>query len=108
MLEDVGARVAVSAVPFLAGARELADRGSVPGGTHRNRASLERDVSWDPGVAEPDRLLLCDAQTSGGLLFAVDPLRAGDLVSRLDSAGITAAAIGELVAGPEGKIAVIP
>jgi selenide,water dikinase len=56
------------AVPFLDGARQLAARGHIPGGTRRNlewvRASMQSDLS------EIELLLLADAQTSGGLLLA--------------------------------------
>jgi len=108
MLDGVGARIRLSAVPILAGARELAVEGSVPGGSHRNKASLDRDVSYDEAVDEVNQLLLCDAQTSGGLLFAVDPSKADDLVSRLTAAGVLAAEIGKFGDVPEGKIEVLP
>jgi selenide,water dikinase len=108
MLSGIGARIRLSAVPLLPGARELATGGSIPGGTRRNRESLDRIVTYDDSMDEVDRFLLCDAQTSGGLLFAVAPARFKDLVSGLAGAGVTAAAIGELVAGAEGRIEVVP
>jgi selenide, water dikinase len=53
------------------------------------------------------RLLLCDAQTSGGLLVAVAAADAADLVRRLQQAGTPAAAVmGEVVAGEPGRIVV--
>jgi len=107
MLSGVGGRVRLSAVPLLPGALELAAKGSIPGGTRRNRAALDRVVTWHDSIEEVDRLLLCDAQTSGGLLFAVDPARADDLLSGLIAAGVSAAAIGELTPGPEGRIEVV-
>jgi selenide,water dikinase len=68
----------------------------VPGGTLRNLAALEQ-VQWGSGVAEDDRLLLADAQTSGGLLLAVAPDRRVELVAALEAAGTPArAVIGEL------------
>lgn len=60
------------------------------------------------GIDEVDRNLLCDAQTSGGLLFAVKPARIDALLSGLSEAGVPAAEIGELVAEPEGRIEVLP
>jgi selenide, water dikinase len=107
MLAGVGARIRLSAVPVLPAARELAAAGSVPGGTRRNKASLDRVVTWHDGIDEADRLLLCDAQTSGGLLFAVEPSRLGDLLSGLTGAGVPAAVVGELVAEPDGRIDVV-
>jgi selenide, water dikinase len=104
MLSGVGARIRLSAVPVLPAARELAAGGSVPGGTRRNKESLDRVVTWHDAIDEVDRLLLCDAQTSGGLLFAVEPSRFKDLLSGLAEAGVSAAAVGELIAEPEQRI----
>src|SRR4030065_111290 len=77
-----------------------------PGGTRRNKESLDRVVNYHDAIDEIDRLLLCDAQTSGGLLFAVEPSRFAALLSGLAEAGVSTAAIGELVAAPEGRIEV--
>lgn len=108
MLSGVGARIHRSAVPVLPGARELAAKGAIPGGTRRNMESLVRFVDYDGAVDEVDRLLLCDAQTSGGLLFAVEPSRVETLLSRLAGAGVPGATVGELVAEPAGRIEVVP
>jgi selenide,water dikinase len=66
----VSARVDPAAVPYLEGAREAAAAGYVSGGTRRNLAWVEPHVAWGAGVGELERLLLADAQTSGGLLVA--------------------------------------
>ncbi len=106
MLGDgtVGARIAVAAVPVIEGTRELMDEGFVPGGTRRNLRSLEGHIRFDEAVAERDQLLLADAQTSGGLLFAVASEKAEELQSGLRCAGVASAPIGELVAEHTGKI----
>jgi selenide,water dikinase len=65
-------------------------------------------VYYHDAIDEIDRLLLCDAQTSGGLLFAVDPSMFEDMISGLAEAGVSAAAIGEFIAEPEGRIEVVP
>lgn len=105
---DVGARVIVSAVPILDGARDLATQGVVPAGTRRNKEALDRDVAYGPAMAEVDKLLLCDAQTSGGLLCAVPSEQASGLLSTLEATGGRAAQVGEFVASPAGKIEVLP
>ncbi len=107
MLSGVGARILLPAVPVLPGARELAATGSIPGGTRRNEEWLDRAVTYDDAIDEADRILLCDAQTSGGLLFAVEHSRCEELLSALAGAGVPAAAIGELLAEPEGRIEVV-
>jgi selenide,water dikinase len=104
----VGARVHLAAVPVLEGVRELAGEGHVPGGTRRNKESLDADVTYDPGISEQDRLLLCDAQTSGGLLFAVAAATASELVAHLHAAGVPAVEVGEFVGAPAGRIEVLP
>jgi selenide,water dikinase len=107
MLGGVGARIQLSAVPILPGARELAAKGSIPGGTRRNTDSLDRVVSYHKEIDEVDRLLLCDAQTSGGLLFAVEPSGCEELLSGLAAAGVSAAGIGKFIEEPEGRIEVV-
>jgi selenide,water dikinase len=69
----VGAELFLGGVPLLAGARRYAEAQEVPGGTRDNREHFEGKVSFDDGVPEVDRLLLFDAQTSGGLLLSVPP-----------------------------------
>lgn len=66
----VTAVVDAGAVPYLDGARDAARDGFVSGGTRRNLDWVRPHTSWGPGVAELERLLLADAQTSGGLLVA--------------------------------------
>ena len=112
LLEASGAaaEVTAAAVPVLAQAAEMVARGAVPGGTKRNRESLEQEglVSWRPGVPETTRILLCDAQTSGGLLIALPERDAPALVASLEKERApVAAVIGRVVAGRPGTIAVI-
>lgn len=66
----VTAVVDPAAVPYLDGAREAARDGYVSGGTRRNLDWVSPNVEWGSGVDELERLLLADAQTSGGLLVA--------------------------------------
>jgi selenide,water dikinase len=58
-----------SAVPYLDGAREAVRGGFVSGGTRRNLTWVHPNVDFG-STSEEDRLLLADAQTSGGLLIA--------------------------------------
>ena len=62
-----GARIHLSQVPLIEGTRELVEAGVAPGGTHRNLESIDRVTSWDASITQEDKLLLSDAQTSGGL-----------------------------------------
>jgi selenide,water dikinase len=66
----VTARVDPTAVPYLDGAREAARDGYISGGTRRNLDWVDPHTRWVGEVDELERLLLADAQTSGGLLVA--------------------------------------
>lgn len=98
----VGARVSATAPRLIPGAARLAAAGHVPGGTRRNRAAVEQHLEWDPAVPEERRLLLCDAQTSGGLLAAVPPGEADEVVRRWTDAGYAAARVGRLTEAGDG------
>jgi len=87
----VGATLSAAAVPVLAGARDQAAAGVIPGGSRRNLAAVEAE--WADGVGEVDRILLADAQTSGGLLLAVAADRLAGLVAALRAEGTPAAAV---------------
>ena len=101
----VAAEINLAAIPALAGARELLDQGVAPGGTHRNLSSVEDVVTWDAELSDQDRLFLCDAQTSGGLLMSVPGDRADDLVAALhDEGALCAAIVGCITDGPAGTI----
>ncbi len=108
----VAARLTLSDVPVLAGARELLDDGIAPGGTHRNLESVDPIVAWDASVDEKGRLLLSDAQTSGGLLISVEPAKLDSLLAELKTFGVeTRSVIGAIVESDslEGKrIEVLP
>jgi selenide,water dikinase len=101
------ARLWADAVPFLADARSLAAGGHVPGGTKRNLDAVSGSTIFDEGIPHVDRLLLADAQTSGGLLLAVGPEAAPRLLDALRREGTLAAAhIGVVADGTAGAIVV--
>ena len=102
----LAATVSARAVPVLSGVVELAEQGVVPGGTRRNLESLSDQLVFDPAVPEALRLVLGDAQTSGGLLIAIDPEGCPALLDGLRQRGATGAVIGRLSQGVEGSITV--
>ncbi len=102
----VCAHIRLREVPTLEEAWALAREGVIPGGTHRNRASLKGVVTWD-GVGEEARVLLCDAQTSGGLLMAVPGDRVDRMLEALRTKGVpVAAVVGEITGPGQGEITV--
>lgn len=100
----VGLEIVVDDVPVIEGAAELAADGVVPGGTGRNLAWIEEWLDIGVGVDDLDVTILADAQTSGGLVFGVDPDQANDVVAGLVADGHTAGVIGRAVDGA-GRIA---
>jgi selenide, water dikinase len=104
----VGAQVQLGRVPVLPGTWELLDQGVAPGGTHRNRQSVADAVQWHPDLTEREQLLLCDAQTSGGLLISVASDKKEALLSELQASGVSGAVVGEITEGPEGQIKAVP
>ena len=105
----VSAKVRFGQVPILPGTWELLEQEVVPGGTYRNLQSVDNSVQWHQDLTEQQRLLLCDAQTSGGLLISVAGEKLGSLLSELEAAGVaTRSVVGEITQGQPGKIHVTP
>jgi selenide,water dikinase len=95
-------------LPLLPGARALADLGGWSGGMGRNRRYLEEVFGrLAIGPAVPDALvnLLCESETSGGLLFAVDPAHAAAVHEGFARAGEPVWEIGEVTAEPRLTLA---
>ena len=96
----VAALLHADAIPVIDGARALVAVGAIAGGTARNLEWLEDKVQWGPGVDDATRVVLADAQTSGGLLIAGPASRAGALERALRTRGVDQAArVGEVAAG---------
>ena len=70
-----GADIDFESVPFMKGVSNLAERDLFPDGSRRNYAAFRDRVEWG-GLGETERMMRCDAQTSGGLLVAIPPERA--------------------------------
>ena len=107
----VGARVSLRAIPIIEGVEDLAKADMAPGGTERNLEFLNAEgvIAWSDAIAGHMRLVLCDAQTSGGMLFSVSPDVSDRMVSELRAADVLVAAdIGEIIPDPDCRITVEP
>ena len=103
----LAAEVDAGAVPAIDGVLDLlAGEEAVAGGSRRNRADAERFTRWADAVSEPQRRLLCDAMTSGGLLAAIPATASPTALVTASLAAMEGAAIGRLVAGEPGTISV--
>ena len=97
----VNVAVEFDAVPFLPGAVDLAQDGVMPGGSRRN-LTWAHDFDDVGNHDEVHQLLLADAQTSGGLVFGVDPSETANVLGELIATGHQAARIGHADAGRPG------
>lgn len=103
----VNATIYAESVPIIPEARELAAADVIPGGTRANMDYVAPYVRWDDAVSEIDRVLLCDAQTSGGLILAVPQNEKDALLADLLGRGLAEARIiGEMTGAGKGVISV--
>ena len=103
----IGMRIRAADVPYFHGIRPFVEEGLVPGGLIRNRKFREKQLDVGPDC--PDWLIdiLFDPQTAGGLLIALPPDAAEELLRKMHAAGIDEAAIvGEVIPAPKGIIRV--
>jgi selenide,water dikinase len=100
----VSAKLFLSQIPVIEGVRALA-KFSVPGGTRTNLKYISDRVDWVAGITEEEKLILADAQTSGGLLIAVAKEKLEALLAALEARGVkTRSVIGEVISGEPGRI----
>jgi selenide, water dikinase len=103
----IGMQIRAADVPYFPGIRPFVEEGLVPGGLIRNRTFREKQLDIGPDC--PDWLIdiLFDPQTAGGLLIALPPDAAAELLLKLHAAGMDEAAIvGEAISAPKGIIRV--
>ncbi len=103
----VSAEVVASMVPIIPAAKTYAEAGIAPGGTRANHKFLNDWVHYASTIPETMQLLLCDAQTSGGLLATVPESAYQQILHDLHTAGVTGEVIGSITGVGEGTITVI-
>ncbi len=96
------ARLHARQVPVFEEAITITEMGMVPGGTRANQKSYDPFVEWGADVSATDRVLMNDAQTSGGLLIFVPKDKKERLISALQKENILAAHIGDVFEGEAG------
>jgi selenide, water dikinase len=97
----LGARLEMAAVPLLEHVFSMTEAGCITGASARNWASYGDEVRLAPQLAAAHRALLCDPQTSGGLLVACAADVVPEALSILERHGCAqAAAIGIMTDGP--------
>ncbi len=102
ILEGAGLGAVIDAlkVPVLNGSWENAAAGTIPGGTWNNLEFTKTITHWESSVPEILRLILADAQTSGGLLITLPVDQADAMLDELQGRGcIHARQIGLIIEG---------
>jgi len=97
----VALEIYAATLPLLPGARAAAEAGAIPAGLTANRSWIEAKVDLSV-VDSTTANLLCDPQTSGGLLAAVVERDAGTLLARCSERGVRATVVGRVIEGPGG------
>jgi selenide, water dikinase len=96
----LGAHIEFAELPLLPAAVALAEKGYAPGAAARNWASYGHEVTLPADMAQWRQNLLCDPQTSGGLLVACAPESAGEVLDIFKREGFEyACVIGEMTEG---------
>lgn len=95
----VGAKIHLGKVPVLEEAWEYVREGIVPGGSRANLEYVNPGVEWGKGISEDAKLILSDAQTSGGMLISVPKEKEVLLLNALKVRRIPGTVIGEIVEG---------
>lgn len=108
---DVSATITWADVPIVDGVTELAADGVVPSGTERNLTAVSRFTDFG-SLDEVEQRVIADAQTSGGILAAVDRPLLAAFIQALEEEGVTGVAIGSIVErdfsdGPTGTIRIV-
>jgi len=97
----VALEIYAASLPLLPGARAAAEAGAIPTGLNANRSWIEAKANLAV-VDATTASLLCDPQTSGGLLAAVAEHDAAKLLDRCSERGVLATVVGRVVEGPAG------
>ncbi len=101
---NCGVELEFSKIPALPYAMEYINDGLVPGGTMKNREFCEDLIVNRADVKDEMVDLLCDPQTSGGLLFSISSEQALKMVQEMNSVGLPAAIIGTVKADQNGVL----
>lgn len=108
LASNVSMKLHACRIPLLEGALECVRSGHIPGGLIANRDFAECVVGYEDGVSEELKTILFDPQTAGGLLIAIAAAQAASLTAALNSAGVPAVEIGEVLPAAKPLIAVVP
>ena len=103
----VSGHISLGAVPVIEGTWAMVDAGIIPDGTHRNLDYVDPFTTWHSSLDKKEKLVLSDAQTSGGLLISVAADKVSELLDNMVNRGITGVeVIGEVIGSESGNVQV--
>ncbi len=97
MASKTSAVVYYDRAPLMEGAVELAEMQTFPGGTGENFLYADKYSVWDDNLSMNEKRILCDAQTSGGLILSVSEEKHKQLENELTRRGVIVNKVGEIV-----------
>jgi selenide,water dikinase len=107
LASQLNAEIEANRVPVMDGTWQHAGAGLIPGGTRNNLDYLDSDLVWEGQISQTQKLILCDAQTSGGLLFAISPDDEKQVMDELKAASLDhARVIGRFTRQNKGTITI--
>jgi selenide,water dikinase len=74
-------------IPLFDGAKELAELGCIPGACFRNMDFSEHDIEFSENLSYEQKMLMMDAQTSGGLLICCTNEKKDNIINDLRKSG---------------------
>jgi len=107
LASKVSLRFHANSIPLLEGALECIRAGHIPGGLKANREFAECVVGYHDAIGEDMRTVVFDPQTAGGLLISVASGDAHELARALNSVGVPAVEIGEVLPATKPLIALV-
>ncbi len=101
----VSAVIDFQKIPLISGVFELAQKNFIPGGSKKNMEHVLPSIDFSDIISDDQKLILSDAQTSGGLLISVCEEKAEDLLIALkDNNTLTSSIIGRVYNSAEKDI----
>ena len=99
----VDMRINFDSLPLLPGAADALANGLVAKGAYDNRDLYKPFINLDPRLSEDALLILCDPQTSGGLLISTPADLCGQFLDSLNEKGVSGVCVGEVTKG-DGRL----
>jgi len=84
---NLSAEISYQNIPFIESTEQLAKEDIIPGGSKKNLSYVNDKISFSNSILEHQKLMLADAQTSGGLLISIPEKESQDFVMKLKDQG---------------------